>query len=151
MPERSVSFNLGIPLEKGWEFFGNIERWSLCIPGFKEVKKISENEYDGIIEARVLRTSREIKGRIRIEELNPYSHYIKYRGQGELKEGFARYKITLGGTLNLEALPGGEIRVTFAGTVEASGLGGVIINKIVSGQMADMMQKFEQNVKNSIA
>lgn len=150
MTEATVSFSLGIPLERSWDFFGNIERWSSCVPGFKEVKKISENEYEGIIEARVLRTSREIKGRIEVEEVKPLS-YIKYRGQGELKEGFFRYKITLGGTLNLERLCDDETRVTFNGSVHSSGLGGAIINKIVSGQMTEMMQKFEQNVKAALA
>lgn len=149
MPEGKVSFRLGIALEKSWNFFGNIEHWSSCIPGFKEVKKISENEYEGTIEARVLRASREIKGRIEVEDVTPCS-YIKYRGQGELKEGFVRYKIGLEGALTLEPLSADETLVTFVGGVHASGLGGVIINKIASGQMTDMMQRFERNVKAAL-
>lgn len=149
MPEGTVDFVVKASPEKIWELFESLENWGLCIPGCKEVKKISENEYEGIFEARVLRTSREIKGRVQIIEVNPPT-YIKYYGEGELRERLARYKVTLEATLNLQSVSGSQTRISFAGGVHSGGLGGVIINKIASAQMVDTMKRLEQNIKDAL-
>lgn len=149
MPEGTLDFVVKAPIAKTWQFFKSMGNWGLCIPGCKTVRKISEREYEGIIEARVLRTTREIKGIVQITDVNAPTD-IKYKGEGELSERFARYKVTLEATLNLHPVSGDQTRVSFAGRVHSGGLGGVIINKIASALMGDTMKHFEQNIKNAL-
>lgn len=150
MPEGTVSFNVEVPLKKAWELFKNLEDWALCVPGCREIEKISENEFEGVIEARVLRTSRKIRGRVQMIEVNPPTH-IEYCGQGELSERFLRYKVTLKATLDLQAVSESQTKIDFAGSVHSSGLGGAIINKIASSQMkGTIIKDFEQNVRDRL-
>ena len=123
-----------------------MERFGLCVPGCKEVKKVSETEYDWVIEAKILRTSRVITARTIATEMTPPVR-AAFRGEGELRERFARYKMTLSGTTELQSVSDGETRIKFAGEVHASGMGGFIINKIASGQMDGLLRDFEHNIK----
>jgi len=142
-------FTVKAPLEKAWELLSNMESFALCIPGCKEVKKVSETEYDWVLQAKVLRTSRTIVARTRATELTPPVH-AEFRGEGELKERFSRYKMTLSGTMELQPVSDDETKITFKGDVHASGLGGFIINKVASGQMQGLFRDFEQNVRAAL-
>lgn len=142
-------FIVKAPLERTWELLSDMERFGSCIPGCKEVRKISETEYDWVIQAKVLRTSRTIVAKTRAIELNPPVH-AAFLGEGELKERFNRYKVTLSGTTDLESLSDSETKIKFAGDVHASGMGGFIINKVASGQVKGLFQDFEQNIRAAL-
>jgi carbon monoxide dehydrogenase subunit G len=146
MPKLVEEFTVQAPLRKVWELLSNMERFGLCVPGCKEVKKVSETEYDWVIEARILRTSRTVMARTIATEMTPPVRGA-FRGEGELHERFARYKITLSGTTELQPVSDGETKLKFAGDVHASGMGGFIINKIASGQMEGLLRDFEHNIK----
>jgi len=139
-------FTVKAPLERTWELVSDMERLGSCIPGCKEVRKISETEYDWVIQAKILRTSRTIVARTRAIEMKPPVH-ASFQGEGELHERFSRYKMTLSGTTDLESLSDSETKIKFAGEVHASGMGGFIINKIASGQMEGLLRDFEHNIK----
>ncbi len=146
MPEGKVEFTVNAPIDANWELFRDADRWALCIPGCKSVTRISESEWDGLFEIRVFHTSRTVQGRLQAVEINPSTN-ISYQGKGELREGFHRYGLTLRAEMRLEAVSDGKTRVTFVGDVAAKGLGGAIINKIVSSKMDEMVRGFEQNVR----
>ena len=139
-------FIVKVPLERTWELVSDMERFGSCIPGCKEVKKISETEYDWVIQAKILRSSRTIVAKTRTTEIKPPIH-ASFQGEGELQERFSRYKVTLSGTTDLESLSDSETKIIFAGDVHASGAGGFIINKVASGQMGGLLRDFEQNIK----
>lgn len=139
-------FIVKAPLERTWELVSDMERLGSCIPGCKEVRKISETEYDWVIQAKILRTSRTIVAKTRTTEIKPPIH-ASFLGEGELHERFSRYKMTLSGTTDLESLSDSETKIKFAGDVHASGMGGFIINKIASGQMEGLLRDFEHNIK----
>lgn len=142
-------FVVKAPLEKTWALLNDMEKFGLCIPGCKEVKKISETEADWVIEAKILRTSRKIVARTKAIDIRPPVH-ATIQGEGELHERFSRYKMTLIGTTDLERLSDNETKVIFAGSVTASGAGGILINKIASGQMQGLFQDFEKNFRDAL-
>ena len=146
MPTLVEEFTVMAPLEKAWELLGNMERFGLCIPGCKEVKKISETEFDWVLQAKILRTSRTIIARTRATEMTPPVR-AAFQGEGELHERLSRFKMTLSGTMELQPVSDSETKIKFAGDVHASGMGGFIINKIASGQMQGLLRDFEQNIK----
>lgn len=148
-PMLEEEFVVKASLEKTWELLSNMERFGLCIPGCKEVKKISETEYDWVIQAKVLRTSRTIVARTRVTEIKPPVR-ASFLGEAELRERFNRYRMTLSGTTDLQSVSDGETKITFTGSIYASGAGGFIINKIASGQMQGLLRDFEQNIKTEL-
>jgi len=148
-PTVREEFVVKAPLEKTWALLNDMERFGLCIPGCKEVKKISETEYDWVIEAKVLRTTRTVVARTKTIETKPPVHASFY-GEGELHERFSRYKMTVSGTTDLEAVSENETKVVFSGSVSASGAAGFLINKVASGQMKDLFNDFEKNIKAAL-
>lgn len=142
-------FVVKAPLEKTWALLNDMERFGLCIPGCKKVKKISETEVDWVIEAKVLRTSRTIVARTHAVEISPPVH-ASFQGEGELHERFNRYKMIVSGTTDLEPVSENETKLVFAGSVSASGAAGFLINKVASGQMKELFQDFEKNIKAAL-
>lgn len=149
MAEVVKEFTVKVPIEKAWDLISDMERFSLCIPGCKEVTRINETEHDWIVEAKVLRTTRKIKARTKAVELRAPSH-ASFVGEGKLIERLNYYKINIRGTTDLKSTGNGETKVRFAGTIQASGLGGSIIEKVASGQMEGLFQDFEKNVRGKL-
>ena len=146
MPKLVEEFTVKAPLEKAWGLLSNMERFGLCVPGCKKITKISETEYDWEIEAKILRTSRTVMAKTIATEMTPPVR-AAFHGEGELRERFARYKMTLSGSTELQPVSDSETKIKFAGEVSAGGMGGFIINKIASGQMEGLLREFEHNIK----
>ena len=149
MPKVELEFAVKAPLEKTWNLVSDMEKLGLQIPGCKEVKKITETEFDWVLEAKVLRTSRKLVARTQATELTPPKH-AAFLGQGELHERFSRYKMTVTGTMDLEPVSDNETKIRMAGDIVASGMGGFIINKVASGQTKELFKEFEINIKTEL-
>ena len=137
-------------LPETWNLVSDMERFSLCIPGCKEVKTISETEFDWKLETRVLRTTRKATARTRAVKMEAPTH-AEFVGEGRLFERSNYYKLTITGATDLETVDNGKTRITFSGDVKASGLGGAIIEKVAAGQMDGLFQEFENNIKQALA
>lgn len=149
MAEITKEITVKAPLDRTWALVSDMIAFSKCVPGCKEVKQISEDEYDWVMEAKVLRTKRTVKARTRAAEMRP-PVYSRYEGEGRLFEKSNYYRINISGTTNLEVLGDNETKIIFAGNVVASGLGGGIVEKVAAGQMDDLFEIFEVNVKNTL-
>ncbi len=150
MPEISKEIIVDAPLQKTWELVSDMERFSLCIPGCKEVRTVSETEFDWKLETKVLRTTRKATARTTAVKMVPPTH-AEFVGEGRLFERSNHYKLTITGTTDLETLEQDRTRIVFSGDVRASGLGGAIIEKVAAGQMGGLFDEFEQNIKKALA
>ncbi|MGH8248644.1 MAG: CoxG family protein, partial [Gammaproteobacteria bacterium] len=101
MPEIVRQITVNAPIEATWALVSDMERFSLCIPGCKEVKKVSETEFDWVMEAKVLRTTRRVTARTRTELMRAPSH-AEFVGEGKLFERSNHYKLTIRGSTVLE-------------------------------------------------
>lgn len=149
MPEISREIIVNAPLQKTWDLVSDMERFSLCIPGCKEVKVISETEFDWKLETKVLRTTRKATARTTAVKMEPPTH-AEFVGEGRLFERSNHYKLTITGTTDLETLEQDSTRIIFSGDVRASGLGGAIIEKVAAGQMDGLFSEFESNIKQAL-
>ena len=149
MPEISKEIIVDASLEDTWTLVSDMERFSLCIPGCKEVKTISETEFDWKLETKVLRTTRKATARTRAVKMEPPNH-SEFVGEGRLFERSNHYRLTIKGTTDLEAMAAEKTRIIFAGDVNASGLGGAIIEKVAAGQMDSLFHEFESNIKKAL-
>lgn len=150
MPKIIKEIIVEAPIEAVWRLVSDMERFSACVPGCKEVHRLSDTEFDWVLEARVLRTSRKVTARTRATDMRP-PHRAEFSGEGRLFEQTNHYRLTLQGATDLQALPDGRTRVRFEAQVSASGLGGAIIEKIAAGQMDELFADFESNVKQALA
>ena len=149
MPEISREIIVNAPLQTTWDLVSDMERFSLCIPGCKEVKTISATEFDWKLETKVLRTTRKATARTRTMKMEPPTH-AEFVGEGRLFERSNHYKLTITGTTDLETMEDDKTRVIFSGDVKASGLGGAIIEKVAAGQMDSLFSEFESNIKQAL-
>ncbi len=149
MPAISKEITVNAPLESAWALVSDMQRFSLCIPGCKEVKTISETEFDWKLETKVLRTTRKATARTRAVKMTPPKH-AEFVGEGRLFERSNHYKLTISGATDLEALADGKTLLRFAGDVKASGLGGAIIEKVAAGQLDSLFDEFEDNIKHAL-
>ena len=149
MPEITREIIVDASLESTWALVSDMQRFSLCIPGCKEVKPISETEFDWKLETKVLHTTRKATARTRAVKMEPPSH-SEFVGEGRLFERSNHYKLTITGTTDLETMEDDKTRIIFAGNVKASGLGGAIIEKVAAGQMDGLFAEFEKNIKRAL-
>ncbi len=149
MPEITREIIVDASLESTWALVSDMQRFSLCIPGCKEVKPISETEFDWKLETKVLRTTRKATARTRAVKMEPPSH-SEFVGEGRLFERSNHYKLTITGTTDLETIDDDKTRIIFVGNVKASGLGGAIIEKVAAGQMDGLFAEFEENIKRAL-
>lgn len=149
MPQITKEVTVSAPIEAAWDLVSDMERFSLCIPGCKEVRKVSDEEYDWVMEAKVLHTTRKLTARTRAEVMRPPSH-SEFAGEGRLFERSNHYRLTIRGSTDLESVSGGGTRIVFTGDVNASGVAGAIIEKVASGQMDELFESFGRNVRAAL-
>ncbi len=150
MPRITKELTVDAPVESVWQLVSDMERFSTCIPGCKQVRRVSDTEFDWVLEARVLRTTRKLTARTRATRMHaPWR--AEYCGEGRLFEQSNHYRLNLQGTTDLEDLGNGRTRIRFEGHVNASGIGGALIDKIAAGQMDELFANFEKNVRCALA
>ncbi len=140
-------FTVKAPLQKTWELLSDMGKMSLCIPGCKEANQISEEDWEWLFEVKVLYSTKKIKAKSKATELIPPSH-VSFEGKGEVKEGFIIYRVSGLGTMDLEPISDDETKVIFTGSVVGGGgPAGALVNKMISGPMKGLVQKFKENIK----
>ena len=149
MPQITKELTVNAPIEAAWALVSDMEKFSLCIPGCKEVRKVSDVEYDWVMEAKVLHTTRKFTARTRAEVMRPPNH-SEFAGEGRLFERSNHYKLTIRGCTDLESLAGGGTRIVFSGDVNATGVAGAIIDKVASGQMDQLFEYFGKNIRAAL-
>lgn len=150
MPKITKELTVDAPIESVWQLVSDMERFSSCIPGCKQVRRVSETEFDWVLEARVLRTTRKLTARTRAMQMCA-PRRAEFCGEGRLFEQSNHYRLSLQGTTDLQDLGGGRTRVRFEAQINASGMGGAIVDKIAAGQMDELFGSFEDNMKRALA
>ncbi|OGT81355.1 MAG: hypothetical protein A3H91_13515 [Gammaproteobacteria bacterium RIFCSPLOWO2_02_FULL_61_13] len=149
MPHITKELTVNAPIQAVWELVSDMERFSTCIPGCREVRRISETDFDWVLEAKVLRTTRKVTARTQATKMQPPNH-AEFSGEGRLFERSNHYKLKLQGTTDLEDLGAGRTRVCFRGDVSANGVGGAIVDKVAAGQMDELFSDFEKNMREAL-
>ncbi len=76
--------------------------------------------------------------------------HSEFVGEGRLFERSNHYKLMIKGTTDLEVISDTATKIRFAGDIQASGVGGATIEKVVAGQMDSLFQEFENNIKQTL-
>jgi carbon monoxide dehydrogenase subunit G len=149
VPKIVKEMNVRAPLQESWDLVSDMERFSACIPGCKEVKKVDDDCFDWVMEAKVMRTKRQVKARTKATRMDPPKR-AEFTGEGRLFERSNHYRLTISGATDLEPLGDSMTRIVFSGDVSASGVGGALIEKVAAGQMDQLFDEFEGNLKKAL-
>jgi len=84
-----------LPQAATWAALNDPEVLKDCIPGCESITRVSDNEYDVVLTARVGPVSAKFKGRMAVTDSNPPNSYkLGFEGQGGVA-GFAKGDATV--------------------------------------------------------
>jgi carbon monoxide dehydrogenase subunit G len=79
-----------LPQAATWKALNDPDVLKDCIPGCESITRVSDNEYDLVMTAKVGPVSAKFKGRMTVTDANPPNAYtLKFEGQGGVA-GFAK-------------------------------------------------------------
>jgi carbon monoxide dehydrogenase subunit G len=114
-----------------WDALNDPEILKACVPGCESIDKVTENEYQVLMTARVGPVSAKFKGKLALSDLNPPNSYsIAFEGQGGVA-GFGK-----GGAQVSLAPEGAATKLSYS--VKAS-VGGKIAQ--IGSRLVDMAAK----------
>lgn len=65
------TYTIAASLEAVWDFFFDVERMGLCVPGVEQVNKVDETHYEGVIQLQVGPIRARFAGTVGLVELEP--------------------------------------------------------------------------------
>lgn len=84
-----------VPQAATWTALNDPEVLKDCVPGCESITRLSDNEYDVVLTAKVGPVSAKFKGRMTVTDSNPPNSYkLGFEGQGGVA-GFAKGEATV--------------------------------------------------------
>ncbi len=136
-----------IPRPQGvtWSSLTDPQVLKACIPGCESMNKISDNEFELVMGAKVGPVSAKFKGKITLTEVNaPHAYTLIFEGQGGVA-GFAK------GQANVTLSPEGETtRLQYAAKATIGGklaqVGSRLVDGVAKKIAEDFFTKFNRHV-----
>jgi carbon monoxide dehydrogenase subunit G len=135
--EMNGSREVPASVEATWNALNDPEVLKACIAGCESIDKVSDNEYQVAMTARVGPVSAKFNGRIVLSDIvAPRSYTIKFDGQGGAA-GFAS------GEAHVELLPAGSgTRIDYTAKAQVGGKLAQIGSRLVDGAAAKVADDF---------
>ena len=135
--EMSGSREVPASVETTWGALNDPEVLKACIAGCESIDKVSDNEYQVAMTARVGPVSAKFSGRIVLSDIvAPKSYTIKFDGQGGAA-GFAS------GQANVELSPAGSgTRIDYKAKAQVGGKLAQIGSRLIDGAAAKVADDF---------
>ena len=135
--EMSGSRDVPASVEATWNALNDPEVLKACIAGCESIDKVSDNEYQVAMTARVGPVSAKFSGRIMLSDIvAPKSYTIKFEGQGGAA-GFAS------GEAQVELSPAGSgTRIDYKAKAQVGGKLAQIGSRLVDGAAAKVADDF---------
>jgi uncharacterized protein len=97
----TTRFDLGVPVDTAWAYLLDVQKIAHCVPGASLTEVIDDRTYGGKIEVKLGPIAVGYKGRITLESVDPASHTVRIKGQGNEDRGRGGATATM--TAQLEA------------------------------------------------
>jgi carbon monoxide dehydrogenase subunit G len=138
--EMSGEYVLPQSREKVYAALNDAEMLKKCIPGCEELVKESDNEFAAVVKLTVGPVSARLKGRVKLEDLDPPNGYrIAGEGEGGVA-GFAKG----GATVKLTEVPEGT-KLTYNAEANVGGKIAQLGQRLLAGTSKKIADKFFAN------
>ncbi|OGS48740.1 MAG: hypothetical protein A3K68_03880 [Euryarchaeota archaeon RBG_16_68_13] len=140
MPEGTISFEVGAPVNRVWDFLSDMRKIGQCIPGVESIEIHDERRATWHLKVKLGPLSQQIRVETESLEKVPPSR-AKFIGRAD--------NMNMTGTIVLE--PRGEgTAVTYTMNVETKGPLARIMDNFMKAKLSQQTQEFASNVKKSI-
>ncbi len=141
-------FTVAQPVDKVWEFFGNIPQVALCLPGAELTEDLGDGAYEGKVGISMGPVKMAFDGAAKILERNDASKTMVIDGAGADQKGRGNAKLLL--TAQLQ--PAGQgTKVSMVQDIQLSGAAAQYGRGMISDVSAVLMGQFAANMQERIA
>ena len=138
----SGKYNIPAPKDKVWEYLNNPEILKKSIKGCESLEKVSENDYNAKVKAKIGPVSATFNGSVKLTDIEaPNSYTINGEGKGGAA-GFAKGSVKI----NLSEGSDGMTLLSYSGNSQVGGklaqLGSRLIDGAVKNTADDFFSKF---------
>ncbi len=144
----SNDFEVGQPVDKVWQFFGDIPQVASCLPGAQLTEELGEDKYGGTVAVRMGPVKLQFAGRAEVTERDDAGKRIVVNASGSEQRGRGQATMVVTAVLS-PAGRGTKVAVTqdlqLAGAAAQYGRG------MISDVTSVLMRDFSANMANRIA
>jgi uncharacterized protein len=141
-------FEVAAPVEKVWDFFGNIPQVATCLPGTELTEDLGGDKYKGQVAIRMGPVKLSFAGTAHITERDEASHRIVVDANGAEARG--RGQASMGVTATLTRAGRGT-KVLVAQDLQLSGAAAQYGRGMISDVSSVLMRDFSVNLQDKIA
>lgn len=137
------SFTIAAPQEKVWEFFFDIPRLSLCVPGVESVEVLGNGTYRGKLVVKVGPIKSQFSGIVTLTKIEPQQRIVGML-EGDDKATASSVKASFSSTLTRV---GAGTEATFVMDVNLRGRLAQFGGPVISATAKKMTTEFAKNLK----
>jgi uncharacterized protein len=141
-------FEVAQPVDKVWEFFGDIPKVASCLPGAELTENLGDDRYGGRVAVRMGPVRLRFAGKAEITERDEAARRIVVRASGAEERGRGQASMVVTATLT----PAGRgTKVAVTQDLQLSGAAAQYGRGMISDVTAVLMRDFAVNLAQQIA
>jgi len=144
----SNDFEVAEPVDKVWQFFGDIPRVAACLPGAELTENLGEDKYGGRVAVRMGPVKLQFAGTADITERDEAAKRIVVHATGAEERGRGQASMVVSATL---AAAGRGTKVAVTQDLQLAGAAAQYGRGMISDVTAVLMRDFSANLATQIA
>jgi uncharacterized protein len=140
-------FEVAAPVEKVWDFFGNIPQVAACLPGTELTEDLGDDRYQGQVAIRMGPVRLSFGGTAQITERDEAAHRIVVDATGSEARGRGQASMVVTATL---ARAGRGTKVAVAQDLQLAGAAAQYGRGMITDVSSVLMRDFSRNLQNRI-
>ena len=140
-------FDVAEPVEKVWQFFGNIPQVATCLPGTELTESLGDDRYAGRVAVRMGPVRLQFAGTADITERDEAAHRIVVHATGAEEKGRGQASMVVTATL---ARSGRGTRVDVSQDLQLAGAAAQYGRGMISDVTSVLMHDFAVNLQDRI-
>jgi uncharacterized protein len=141
-------FEVAQPVDKVWEFFGDIPKVASCLPGAELTENLGDDRYGGRVAVRMGPVRLRFAGKAEITERDETARRIVVRASGAEERGRGQASMVVTATL---APAGRGTKVAVTQDLQLAGAAAQYGRGMISDVTAVLMRDFAANLAHQIA
>ena len=141
-------FEVAEPVDKVWQFFGDIPRVAACLPGATLTEDLGEDKYGGQVAVRMGPVRLQFAGTAEITERDEAAHRIVVNATGADQRGRGQASMVVTAVL---APAGRGTKVDVSQDLQLAGAAAQYGRGMIADVTAVLMRDFAANMANQIA
>jgi carbon monoxide dehydrogenase subunit G len=140
-------FQVAAPVDKVWQFFGDIPQVAACLPGTELTDNLGDDKYAGRVAVRMGPVRLQFAGKADITERDESAKRVVVNASGAEEKGRGQASMVVTATL---APAGRGTKVSVAQDLQLSGAAAQYGRGMISDVSAVLMRDFSVNLANRI-